>query len=81
MLKNYELREGQFVKYKGRSYCWVSITHDGVLRLSEEILKTFSIKRGDRLLSIRGSNVALGMGAKGPLIKLANEYTGEIPTY
>ena len=81
LLKNYELHEGEFVMYKGRFYCWLSITHQGVLRLSEEILKTFSIKRGDRLLSIRGSNLALGMGVKGPLIELANAYTGEIPTY
>lgn len=80
-LNNYELREGEFAKYKGRLYCWLSITHDGVLRLSEEILKTFSVKKGDRLLAIRGSNIALGMGVKGPLIEQANKYTGEIPNY
>jgi hypothetical protein len=81
MLRNYETREGEFVKYKGRLYCWLSITNDGILKLSEVISNTLSIKKGDRLLSVRRSNIAFVMGVKGPLIKLANNYKGKIQSY
>jgi len=81
LIGNYQTREGEFIKYKGRLYCWLSITPEGVLKLNDEILKTLSIKRGDKLLSIRGSNIAFVMGAKGPLIELASNYAGEIQNH
>lgn len=30
-LQNYHIAEGEFVPYKGRSYCWVSISENGVI--------------------------------------------------
>jgi hypothetical protein len=80
-LNNYELPEGQFVKFKGQIYCWLKITEDGCLKLNDEILRTLSLKIGDRLLSIRGSNIAFVMGVKGPLIEAANNFQGKIETY
>lgn len=80
-LKEYRLREGEFVKYKGRLYCWLTISKDGILRLNEEILNILSLKVGDKLLSIRSSDIAFTMGVKGPLIERAHQFEGEILVY
>ena len=80
-LSNYTVKEGELVEYKGRLFSWVNICEDGCLKLNDEILKAFSIKKGDKLLAIRGSNLGIGMGVKGPLIALANNYQGKIDTY
>jgi hypothetical protein len=71
-LYNYQIREGEFVKFKGRLYCWVK-QKDGILSLSAETLKILDLKTGDKLLSIRGSNIAFVMGVKGPLIERASQ--------
>ena len=39
------------------------------------------IKPGMELLSIRSSNIAFTMGAKGPLLEKAENYAGESPIY
>lgn len=39
------------------------------------------IKPGMQLLSIRSSNIAFTMGAKGPLLEKAKNYKGEIPLF
>ncbi len=80
-LSNYTVEEGEIVEYKGRLFSWVHISEEGCLKLNDEILQAFSIKKGDKLLAIRGSNLGIGMGVKGPLIALANNYQGKIETY
>lgn len=35
-LQNYQAAEGEFIKYKGRSYCWVSISEGGVIQLNQK---------------------------------------------
>ena len=37
-LQNYQTTEGEFVKYKGRSYCWVNISENSVIHLNQQIL-------------------------------------------
>jgi uncharacterized ubiquitin-like protein YukD len=81
MLNNYEIEEGKLVKYKGRLYCWIKISEAGCFKVNDEILKGYSLKKGDRLLAIRGSNLAIGMGVTGPLIELANNYQGKIESF
>ncbi|XHH10214.1 MAG: hypothetical protein ACFCUE_06170 [Candidatus Bathyarchaeia archaeon] len=81
MLNSYTVEEGKLVKYKNRLYCWLKIFENGSFKVNDEILKAFSIKKGCRLLAIRGSNLAVGMGVKGPLIELANNYKGTIKSY
>lgn len=44
-------------------------------------MKDLEIKVGDRLLSIRSSNIAFTMGARGSLIDKANSYKGKIEVY
>lgn len=80
-LNNYELIEGDLIHYKGRYYTWISITKDGMIRLPFKTAKFLDIKPGNTLLSIRSSNIAFTMGAKGPLIEKSNNYTGKIEVF
>ena len=80
-LQNYQTAEGEFVKYKGRSYCWVNISENGVIHLNLKILDFLNLKIGMKLLSIRSSDIAFTMGAIGPLLERADNYEGEIEIY
>ncbi|HCQ91569.1 MAG TPA: hypothetical protein DIU45_20050 [Clostridium sp.] len=80
-LCNYELPQGEFVKYKGRLYCWLNISSDGKIKITQNMMDTLEIKRGDKLLSIRSSDIAFAMGAKGPLLEKAENFDGEIEIY
>lgn len=80
-LREYTLNEGRFVSYKGRSYCWISITPEGMIQLTGKMLDFLKLRAGMELLSIRSSDIAFTMGAKGPLLEKADHYTGEIAVY
>ena len=80
-LQNYRTTEGEFIKYKGRSYCWVNISENGIIQLNRQILDFLHLKIGMNLLSIRSSDIAFTMGAKGPLLEKAKNYDGEIAIY
>lgn len=75
-LCNYGLKMGEAIRYKGRFYCWTNISEDGAITLTENILKQFEIKRGMKLMSIRSSDIAFTMGAKGPLLEMTQHYDG-----
>ncbi len=72
---------GHFLPYKGRSYAWLPITPDGTIELPEEALTILHLNVGDRLMTIRSSNIAFTMGAKGPLLERGRQFPGEIPTF
>ena len=80
-LKTYQTTEGEFIKYKGRSYCWVNISENGIIQLNQQILDFLKLKFGMELLSIRSSDIAFTMGATGPLLERADNYEGEIKIY
>ena len=80
-LGSYGLPEGDFIKYKGRLYCWTDISHEGKIKFREEMLETLDISIGTKLLVIRSSNIAFAMGARGPLLERAKNYTGTIRIY
>jgi len=80
-LLHYEVPEGTFIPYKGRSYCWTEISKSGEIRLTKEMLAFLRLEPGMKLLSIRSSDIAFTMGAKGPLIEKANRFDGEIPLF
>ena len=80
-LQNYTSGCGEFIKYKGRSYCWIDISKTGSIHLTKEMMDFLDIKHGMYLLSIRSSNIAFTMGAKGPLIEKADNYDGFIPEF
>lgn len=79
-LKNFEMPNGKPIKYKNKIYTWLNIC-DGKVTLTDEILKAFELERKMKLLSIKSSDIAFTMGAKGILLKRANEYKGEIEVY
>ena len=80
-LRDFTASPEEFVRYKGRSYCWTDITANGQIVLSAEAMDFLNIKPGMPLLSIRSSNIAFTMGAKGPLLEKAKRYNGIIPQY
>lgn len=80
-LQNYQTKEGEFIQYKGRSYCWINISNNGVIQLTKEIMEFLELEIGMELLSIRSSNIAFTMGAKGPLLEKSRNYDGEIIIY
>ena len=80
-LKDYTAKQGEFILYKGRSYCWTEITQSGQISLTAEMMNFLEIQPGVPLLSIRSSDIAFTMGAKGPLLEKAKNYEGSIPQF
>jgi hypothetical protein len=80
-LMNYTLPEGEFVRYKGRFYCWKRISPEGALCLPPEGLRVFGLDTGMVLLSIRSSDIAFTMGAKGPLLEREKNCAEKIEIY
>ena len=80
-LQNYASGCGEFIKYKGRFYCWLDISETGIIHLRKETMDFLDIKPGMYLLAIRSSNIAFTMSAKGPLIEKAHNYEGVIPEF
>ena len=80
-LAGYELPEGSFIRYKGRGYSWLTISSSGVIRLPEQTMEYLNLSAGDSLMSIRSSDIAFTMGAKGPLMEKVHSYKGMIPEY
>ncbi|QRG87065.1 hypothetical protein [Bulleidia sp. zg-1006] len=79
-LADRSLREGVLISYKGRKYGWLALK-DNSIYLSTTLMKDLEIKVGDRLLSIRSSDITFTMGARGSLIDKANKYKGKIEMY
>lgn len=80
-LREYAAPAGEFLPYKGRSYCWLPVSSSGELRLPESALAFLSLAPGMPLLAIRSSDIAFTMGARGPLVEKAERYRGDIPAY
>lgn len=49
--------------------------------LSESMMDFLEISPGEELLSIRSSDIAFTMGARGPLLERAKNYGGDIPIW
>ena len=80
-LKDYTAKQGEFVKYKGRSYSWVNITDDGKIVLANEMMSFLKIEPGMKLLSIRSSDIAFTMGAYGRLVEESMKHEDEISVF
>ena len=60
-------------------YCFfVCTTFDSFLN---DLMNELNLCIGTELLSIRSSDIAFTMGAKGPLLEKAHNYTGKIQRY
>ena len=80
-LLHYESPVGAFLPYKGRSYCWTTISEIGEIILTKEMMEFLNLKPKMWLLSIRSSDIAFTMGAKGPLLEKAAHFDGKIPLF
>lgn len=79
-LADRSLEEGELISYKGRKYGWLALK-ENTIHLSVQLMKNLDIKVGDKLLSIRSSDIAFTMGAKGRLINKAYNYPGIIEVF
>ena len=80
-LKDYAVSQGNFIKYKGRSYAWIEISTDGIIVLNDEMLSFLKLDIGLKLLSIRSSDIAFTMGAYGCLMDESMKHENEISVY
>lgn len=75
------LPAGEFVRYKGRGHCWCGVSESGTIFLTAPMQAYLGLQCGDDLLSIRSSDIAFTMGAKGPLIEKSIHYEGTIERF
>ena len=80
-LRDCQLSEGEFTQYKRRKYAWININKVGAVKLPQNTLDVLELQSGMELLSIRSSDIAFTMGAKGPLLEKAHNFHGEIERY
>lgn len=80
-IMNYTAPPFSWKRVKGRSYCWATINADGELVLPPEARSFLRINIGDKLLSIRSSDIAFTMGHHGQLVERASAFEGEIYEY
>ena len=80
-LSGYELEPCEFIRYKGRGYCWANLDTCGAVHLTREALSYLDLFTHNELLCIRSSNIAFTMGAKGPLLDKALCFQGKIEHY
>lgn len=73
-LTTYKISEGELIKYKNKQYCWVKIREDKSIILPKRTLKAYKINCNDLLLSGRGSYLAIGFIAKGPIFNEAKNH-------
>lgn len=72
---------GQILKYKGKIYCHLKLTGENEITLTGEIINHFNVKKEDKLLIIKGSDIAFDCIIKGPLIDVANESSKNIDIF
>lgn len=74
-LAKFQIVEGMVMENRGRTYCWVKMNRDGSIVVPEDTLKRFGVSIGDRVLSVRGSSIALGFLVREPIIEEAKKYS------
>jgi hypothetical protein len=72
-LASFQLPEGETIKVNGKPLCWTTL-NEGCIVLPSKTLQEYGINHGDRLLSVRGSSLALAFCVKGPLIDEAKKH-------
>ncbi len=72
-LAKFQLPECAVVDYKGRPYSWTTL-RDGAIRVPPETLQHYGVQIGDKLLVIRGSDLAVGFAVRGPIVEEAKKH-------
>jgi bifunctional DNA-binding transcriptional regulator/antitoxin component of YhaV-PrlF toxin-antitoxin module len=73
-LMAYQIPEFQVVTSYGRLYCWTTIGEGGCITVPPETLSRYGLKIGNRLVIGRGSGLAIGFIAKGPIFEEAMKH-------
>jgi len=79
-LINHQLEEGEIIKIKEKNFCWIKIYKRGIIKVPQKTSIAFKVKINDNLLVGRGSGLALGFIAKGPIYEEAKKHP-EIPYF
>jgi hypothetical protein len=74
-LAEFQEPEGGAVKNNRKTCCWIKLNQNGSMLILLETLKTYGINLGDLLLSIKGSNIAIGFSVRGPIIGEAKKHS------
>jgi hypothetical protein len=74
-LLNPELIFGKPIKHRSRIFCIVPIENMSIT-VPLDVLELYGIIKGSRLLTVRGSHIALGFIVKGPIIEEAHRHPG-----
>lgn len=72
-LSEYLIREGDPIQFNSKVFCWTHINNKSIM-VPLDTLQMYGIKKGDLLLTVRGSNLALGFIVKGPIIEEAKRH-------
>jgi len=73
-LARYIIPAGTAVRWGKKTCCWVKMG-ERRFRLPPDTLACFGIRPGDRLLLVRGSGLALGFIARGPIVEPARRHS------
>ncbi|MGC9367627.1 MAG: hypothetical protein ACP5FK_11385 [bacterium] len=74
-LINFTMDDKTPVKIGTKYYAWTVIT-DHYFTPGLDVLNCYGVKPGDQLLVVRGSGLALGFLARGPIVEFARDYPG-----
>lgn len=74
-LMEYKINEGETIKIKNKIYCWVLVQNKSI-KVPLKTLRLYGIQKRDSLLTVRGSNLALGFIVRGPIIEEARKHPG-----
>lgn len=66
-LKEFSVPEGTVFISKGKLFSWIQMKM-GCITVPFRTLERYEIKIGDKLLTVRGSGLALGFIVKGPIV-------------
>jgi bifunctional DNA-binding transcriptional regulator/antitoxin component of YhaV-PrlF toxin-antitoxin module len=75
-LRTFQMPEARTVRVEGRSFCWATIEEGVYITLPCETLRDYEVLPGDRLLTVKGSHLALGFALKGPIVEQAVTFPG-----
>jgi bifunctional DNA-binding transcriptional regulator/antitoxin component of YhaV-PrlF toxin-antitoxin module len=73
-LADFHIPEGEITEINGTPYCWVRLCDESIT-VPEKTLKRYQINPGDWILSVRGSNLAIGFPVRGPIIEEAKKHS------
>jgi hypothetical protein len=73
-LKDLRLDEGELVEWAGKPYSWVRLREGGI-SVPPRTLACYGVTIGDKLMVARGSGLAVGFVARGPLLTEGERHT------